>query len=178
MPRNVELKAVLPDPAAAAARARELAGEPHEILRQEDTYFRVPHGRLKLRRRWSVGGDGEDERELPSELIAYHRPDSTEAKASDYAVLALPPGTKLAEVLALAAGVDAVVEKLRTVFLYRNVRIHLDEVRGLGSFLEFEAVLDERCDEAAAHALLAELEAWFDIRPEHRRAGSYREMVV
>ena len=34
-----------------------------------------------------------------------------------------------------------VVEKKRRLFLYKNSRIHLDEVRGLGTFIEFEVLV-------------------------------------
>jgi len=33
------------------------------------------------------------------------------------------------------------VSKRREIYLWHNVRIHLDAVTGLGSFVEFEAVL-------------------------------------
>ena len=35
------------------------------------------------------------------------------------------------------------VEKTRQVWLWENVRIHLDHVKGLGQFVELEAVTEE-----------------------------------
>jgi adenylate cyclase, class 2 len=49
-----------------------------------------------------------------------------------------PGGT--AEALADALGVRTVVEKRRRLIVWRNVRIHLDEVARLGRFVELEAV--------------------------------------
>jgi predicted adenylyl cyclase CyaB len=54
--------------------------------------------------------------------------------------------------LAAALGVRGVVRKRREIHHYHNVRIHLDDVEGLGTFVEFEAVLSPHNDEAAAHA--------------------------
>ena len=47
--RNIELKARCPDPDAAREAARRLGAEFAGVLEQRDTYFVVPHGRLKLR---------------------------------------------------------------------------------------------------------------------------------
>ena len=41
-------------------------------------------------------------------------------------------------------GFHKIIEKNRNIYLYQNVRIHLDEVNKLGNFLEFEAVMDEK----------------------------------
>jgi adenylate cyclase class IV len=177
MPRNIELKAVLADPAAALARARTLAGPSRSVERQRDTYFEVPRGRLKLRRRWIQPEGGGPEKEQPAELIGYQRPDDREAAASDYRIVPFPPGSPIDEVLAVALGTDAVVEKTRRVFLHDGVRIHLDDVTGLGSFLELEAIVDDGCDDEDARAKVARLRAHFGIREEDLLAASYRELV-
>lgn len=46
--------------------------------------------------------------------------------------------TSLKEVLAGALGVSGSVKKTRYLFLYHQTRIHIDEVVGLGSFVELE----------------------------------------
>ena len=52
MPRNVEIKASVADPAALLKRAGELSGESDGGLKieQRDTFFNAANGRLKLRR--------------------------------------------------------------------------------------------------------------------------------
>ncbi|EEC10230.1 adenylate cyclase, putative, partial [Ixodes scapularis] len=52
---NVEIKARLSD-RDALLRCLEPMAEKHTVLRQKDTFFRVAHGRLKLRR--STEADG------------------------------------------------------------------------------------------------------------------------
>ncbi len=71
-----------------------------------------------------------------------------------------------------------VVAKRREIFLHRNVRIHLDEVSGLDTFLEFEAVLDPSIDDAAGRAQVAALQAEFDIAPSDVLAASYSDLLL
>lgn len=125
--RNLEIKAHCRDLARIRTRLRELGAERSEILRQTDTYYHVASGRLKLR-------------EMPDrcELIAYDRPDQTGPKPSDYEVVPVEEPVGLAGVLARALGVRIRVCKLRELWLRNGDRIHLDEVDGLGSFIELE----------------------------------------
>ncbi len=56
------------------------------------------------------------------------------------------------------------------------MRIHLDEVVGLGNFLEFEAVLGPELDDAAGRAQLEQLLEAFAIDPADLLSGSYGDM--
>ena len=49
MPRNIEIKARIDSIEALLPRARAVAGTEPELIAQDDTFFNVPHGRLKLR---------------------------------------------------------------------------------------------------------------------------------
>lgn len=131
MPRNVELKARLRDPQGVRARALALSDGPPAVLTQTDTFFACPQGRLKLR----DFGDGT------GELIHYRRPDRTGPKTSDYLICRTGDPAPLLAVLTRALGVECVVRKRRELLLRGDTRIHLDEVEGLGSFLELEVVL-------------------------------------
>ena len=165
--RNIELKARLADYAAAqqvaAAIATKRLGTQHQI----DTYFHCHHGRLKLRQ---IDG-------LRAELVWYARADEEGPKPSDYQLVPLQNPETLKAALAAALGIRAVVEKRREIFLYHSVRIHLDDVVGLGRFLEFEAVLGPETDETAGRALLDSLMRHFAISPADLLANSYGEMV-
>jgi predicted adenylyl cyclase CyaB len=166
MPRNIELKARLPSLEAARETAQRLATRRLGLLHQVDTYFHALHGRLKLRQ---IDGRA-------AELIAYHRGDATEARASDYTIAPISNPETLKQALAAALGVRVVVDKTREVFLYHNVRIHLDQVRELGTFLEFEAVLDDKIDDAAGRAQVEWLCGQFDILPADHVACSYADL--
>ena len=73
-------------------------------------------------------------------------------------------------------GIQVVVRKTRQLFLWENVRIHLDEVEGLGRFLEFEAVLEEGQEEADGYAQLKRLRSEFGIDDDDVVGGSYSDL--
>lgn len=97
--------------------------------RQLDTYFRVPKGRLKLR-----------EGRLENFLIAYRRPDKEGPKHSSVRLYPTRAEDGLGAVLGNCLPVWVQVEKTRRIYWADNVKIHLDEVTGLGRFLEIEAI--------------------------------------
>ena len=49
------------------------------------------------------------------------------------------PSSVLKEVLNKAMGVKTRVDKQREIYFIRNIKIHLDDVTGLGTFVEIEA---------------------------------------
>jgi predicted adenylyl cyclase CyaB len=168
--RNIELKARLADVTAARAVAQRLATAYLGVENQRDTYFNCPRGRLKLR---EIQGK-------TSQLIAYERADKANAKQSDYRLIELADANtscKLRELLAAVLGVTVVVQKTREIFLHRNVRIHLDVVAGLGSFIEFEAVVGGEIDDDAGRAQVAWLQQQFGIESGDLLARSYSDML-
>jgi predicted adenylyl cyclase CyaB len=166
MARNIELKARCRDLAAAEEVCRRLGAERQWVRRQVDTYFRVPDGRLKLREEQPGGAT----------LVRYHRPDQAAARESQYELTPVDePATKLAE-LAARHGVAARVEKTRTLYLLDTIRIHLDRVAGLGTFIEFEAVMGEGRGDAATRARLRDLRGAFGIVDDDLVECSYADM--
>jgi predicted adenylyl cyclase CyaB len=151
MARNVEIKAAVPDLAPLADALRRLGAAPGGEGRQEDTFFPCPAGRLKLRRLSESSG----------ELIHYARADDRGPRESRYLRVATSEPDRLRAALAAAYGVSGVVLKRRTVYLVGRTRVHLDDVEGLGRFLELEVVLgDAEPAEAGvreARALMAAL---------------------
>lgn len=99
-------------------------------------------------------------------------------RASDYWIVSVAEPATLKAALTAALGVLVVIEKEREVFLFRNVRIHLDRVASLGEFLEFEAVLSPKDDEQEAAALVSELAKRLSIGPAHRVEGSYSDLLL
>jgi homotetrameric cytidine deaminase len=128
---NVELKARDANPDATAARCQALGAVDHGELRQRDTYFAGRHGRLKLR----------EEDETAAELIAYRRPDAAEPEESAFIRAPAAEPALLREALDAALGETVVVTKRRRLFVWEHVRIHLDDVEGLGTFVELEAMV-------------------------------------
>lgn len=165
--RNVELKARLPSLTDAQAMATNLSGGPPLVEHQVDTYFGCRTGRLKLR---EIGA-------ARAQLIAYSRPDQFDAKLSRYLLVDVADGPALKQLLAESLGVETIVRKTREIYFFRNVRIHLDQVEGLGAFLEFEAVLSDgmKVDEGAA--LVDELSRRFNIQSADRIDLSYGDLA-
>ena len=74
---NIELKARCDGMNAARYGAEAVGAIRTALLEQTDTYFRVPHGRLKLR----------EIRGQESELIWYERADRAEARSSRFRIV-------------------------------------------------------------------------------------------
>lgn len=125
---NIEIKAKCFHPEKVEAFLLSAGAAFVGLDHQKDTYFQVPSGRLKLRQ-----GD------IENTLIFYNRPDQEGPKQSDFYLSKMTDGTAAGQLLAKALGVKVVVEKSRKIFYLANVKFHLDEVPGLGSFVEIEA---------------------------------------
>ncbi len=167
--RNLELKAQDVDPERSLKICERLQVEDKGTLLQKDTYFAVPRGRLKLRR--EVGA--------PAHLIAYERSDLPGQRESRYRVVEIGDASELDEALAGVLGVTAVVSKERRLFLFEGVRIHLDRVDGLGSFIELEGVAapGER-DLARLEVTLARLRNSLGIDEADLIGESYCDLVL
>ncbi len=153
MPTNIEIKARVADPARKRVLAEQLAGMPATILHQEDTFFPCARGRLKLRQLSEDRG----------ELIAYQRADIAGTKQSDYLIYRTDDPTGLRATLASALGTGVVVTKTRRLFLVGQTRVHLDEVAGLGSFLELEVVLADGQSPDEGHRIAREIMAALEV---------------
>ncbi len=156
------------DLAEARRRAERLATGRVGVDHQVDTYFATRSGRLKLRESSLSGG----------QLVPYLRADRAGPRRSDYRILPVedPSGTKrlLSEIL----GVECVVEKEREILLHENVRVHLDRVKGLGDFLELEAVFDGSADrEAEQESRVAFLLEELGVRDEDLVPVSYENLI-
>ena len=167
MPANVEIKARVHRPEQLRSRALQVADSQPEIIRQRDTFYQVPEGRLKLR----------DFRDGTGQLIWYRRPDTAGPKVSDYAISPSEDPTGLAALLAGALPVIGVVTKTRTLLLAGRTRIHIDEVEQLGWFMELEVVLAEGENagdgEAEAFRLMTDL----GIGEEDLIEGAYLDLL-
>lgn len=163
MPVNIEIKARVPHPATLETRVREVADAGPHTFSQHDLFFACPNGRLKLRR----FADGQ------AELIHYHRADASGPKPSTYQRVPVPDPEALASLLTAAYGGMGEVRKTRTLYFVGRTRIHLDEVAGLGAFVELEVVLAPEESPADAHLEAQTLMNRLGILPEHLVEGAY-----
>lgn len=162
--RNVEIKSRTAGFAQAERACQRIGAAFQGRIHQTDTYFKAVRGRLKLR----VCNPGE------KYLIFYERPDDKGPKVSDYLMVKVQDGME--ELLGSALEVIAQVKKTRSLYLWRNVRIHLDQVDDLGEFIEFEAVQAEGMNETDEYGKVEYLMRMFGITEEALLASSYLEM--
>ncbi|MDA8130350.1 MAG: class IV adenylate cyclase [Elusimicrobia bacterium] len=165
MPVNVEIKARATDWAEQVRRGLALADRTERLF-QDDTFFNCANGRLKLRRERGAG----------ARLIFYRRAGLKGPKTSDYVLLPVRDGASALKRLTRALGAVKRVLKKRLVCHAGRTRIHFDEVRGLGRFIELEVVLRQGESAAAGRREAARLMRALGIRRADLLAGAYADM--
>ena len=129
--RNVEIKALVNDFDTVHALVANIADSGPIDTLQEDTFFNYRKGRLKLRK--FSDSDGE--------LIYYDRENNSEPTECNYTIVKTSEPDAIGKVLGESLGVRGVIRKRRTLYTTGQTRIHLDDVDGLGKFIELEVVL-------------------------------------
>jgi len=167
MATNIEIKARVDDFEALKARAESLSDQPLAVIPQEDTFFNIAKGRLKLR---ALAPDR-------GYLIYYERPDQDGPKRSDYHLAETRDPENLKTALSLALGVRGVVRKTRYLYMVGQTRIHLDDVEGLGNFMELEVVLKEGQSDAEGQAIAEDLMRRLEVREEALLEGAYMDLI-
>lgn len=165
---NVEIKARCDNPGLIRNYLKQNKADFRGIDEQVDTYFSVSNGRLKLR-----------EGNIENNLIYYQRENQSGPKQSHFDLVKIPDAAGLKAVLAKSIGIKVVVKKIREIYFIDNVKFHLDEVPGLGSFAEIEASnihadlsreqLQEQCDFYIKE---------FGIKPDDLLQFSYSDMLL
>jgi adenylate cyclase len=167
LPANIEIKARARDFDEIRRRAEALSDTSVDVLRQEDIFFNTPRGRLKLRILAADRG----------QLIYYTRPDQEGPKRSDYRISLTTEPENLKHVLELAYGIRGLVRKTRYLYLAGQTRVHLDDVEGLGQFMELEVVLQEGQSDAEGQAIAEGLMASLGVEKSDLIEGAYIDLL-
>lgn len=167
MPLNIEIKARVKDPDRFRRSALEMS-DCRDTLRQEDTFFMCPRGRLKLRS--FANGIGE--------LIYYERPDEFGPKCSRYWISETREPESLLLTLSNALGVLGVVRKNRELFLVGQTRIHLDNVENLGVFAELEVLMKEGQTIESGQTIAEDLMRRLGINENDLIDGAYIDLIA
>ena len=162
---NIEIKARANNLASLEIVAKKLATTHLGLDHQIDTYFQTKEGRFKLRESTLKG----------AYLIPYLRPDVSGPKKSDYAMIPVDDGQKIKELFSKILGPLKVIKKTRDIYLINNIRVHLDNVENLGTFLEFEAVYENPQDEASERSKVHDLLNQFGIKESDLITHSYSD---
>jgi adenylate cyclase class 2 len=165
--RNVEVKARLADVDGARALVAGLGAVFVWTDEQVDRYYELDGGRrLKLR---TCG-------RAAAQLIRYDRPETSGIRASDYEITPVRDDAAAACLVPKTPPL-VTVRKRRELWQLENVRIHLDEVDGLGTFLELEAIVDGAYDERACTRAVERLLAALDLRAADCIRASYSDLL-
>lgn len=167
MAANIEIKARVEDFEGLKARAEALSDLPVAVVPQEDTFFNTRKGRLKLRVLSSDRGY----------LIYYERPNQDGPKRSDYHLAETREPENLKTALSLAIGIRGVVRKTRYLYMVGQTRIHLDDVEGLGYFMELEVVMRENQSDEDGQAIAEDLMRRLEVREEALLEGAYMDLI-
>ena len=166
MERNVEFKPRVPDFPSLRNRVESICEVEPEVIIQEDTFFNVPKGRLKLRCS-----------DRKAELIYYERENSVGPGESRYLRSSSSNPDSLLDLLSAALGIRGVVRKKRTLFRKGQIRIHLDQVEDLGEFLEIEVVLKSEQTLSQGKEIALKIMERLDLEPEHLTSDAYIDLL-
>ncbi len=166
--RNIELKAIDPDPAGSLEVCRALGARDEGVLWQRDSYFNVSTGGLKLR----------EQQPGQAHLIQFERAEEPQQRESRYRIIETDDPQTLLAALTAALGVNVAVTKHRRLFLWQNIRIHLDDVECLGTFIELEAVAPAGSDLRHEYALVEQLRDAFSITDDHLSVKGYAQQLI
>ena len=165
---NIEIKAKCKDLNIMRTKLKELNADFKGEDRQIDTYFNCPYGRLKLR-----SGN------IENSLIFYSRDNILGPKESDVALSEVGKDHQIKEVLTKAYGVMSEVDKKREIYFIDNVKFHLDEVKGLGTFVEVEAI--DHSGVVSKDILLSQCQKYIEllgIREDDLMGKSYSDLLM
>jgi predicted adenylyl cyclase CyaB len=167
MPANIEIKARARDFNAIRSRAAALSEALEQVIPQVDSFFFTNQGRLKLR---ELGRER-------AQLIHYERPDQGGPKRSDYHIFETGDPENLKTVLSLALGIRGTIRKTRYLYLVGQTRVHLDDVEGIGQFMELEVVLNPDQTDAEGQAIAEDLMSKLGVDKSDLLKGAYIDLI-
>ncbi|CAH1642031.1 unnamed protein product [Spodoptera littoralis] len=171
--RNVEIKAKITDYENICKVANELSGGPPTIIKQDDTFYNVQEGRLKMR----IYADSA------ATLVRYDRDDVEGPKLSNYELLDFTVNESekaklLDEMLKKCLGVRGRVVKERKLYMVGQTRVHIDTVQDLGDFMELEVVLRPEQTLEEGQGIAQELRTKLGVKEEDLIDCAYVDMLL
>ena len=166
--RTQEIKALCKNHEEVRNRVLSLNARYLGCDHQIDHYFKIRRGRLKLR-------NGSIEKNL----IHYQRPNRKGPKLSAVKLYPVHEPEKLDALLSSALETLVIVDKQREIYFIANIKIHLDRVKDLGSFLEIEAIDEDNrfSDEELWHQCQRLMDL-LKISPGDLIHNSYSDMLL
>jgi predicted adenylyl cyclase CyaB len=128
----LELKAKVKSLPIVRLKLSDLSAHHIGTFHQIDTYYNIHKGRLKLR---------EIKGEKRAELIFYDRENITGLKKSQVMIVEIQKPESFKLLCQRALTIRIVIEKKREIYKLKGTQIHLDCVKDLGTYIEFERVI-------------------------------------
>jgi adenylate cyclase class 2 len=167
--KMVELKARVNDLDFLRKRLSSLDAKYFGTFQQKDIYFRVPEGRLKLREVKGVN---------TLELIYYERENIAGPKSDEAFTLRVQEPQELKKILRKILTPLTIVEKVREIYQFNGTQIHLDAVKKLGKFIEFERpISDDQQNLEKDRLILEKLMKKLKIDPKNLESLSYSDIL-
>jgi len=167
--KMVELKARVDDHEVLRKKLSTLGAQYSGTFQQTDLYFRVPEGRLKLR---------EVKDSNITELIYYKRENIAGPKNDDVFILRIQEAEELKMILKKILTPLKVIEKVREIYQYKGTQIHLDTVKKLGKFIEFERKTNNYSHTTKKdHQILEKLMSQLEIPSNNLEVLSYSDFT-
>jgi len=165
MAKNLEIKVKIPSFTPFLAILNKKGIKQKEVLHQKDIYYKTGNVRLKLRI------ENENER-----AIYYSRAEAGGTdRFSDYELLEISSGNGESFFNKLFTP-EIIVEKERILYIIGDTRIHLDNVKKLGTFLELETVVTR--DENSAKEEFNKIVNWLDLNSYEEYRNSYSDLMA
>ncbi len=166
--KNFELKVKCKDHISDLKAVNVLGAKYQGILKQRDVYFNLKPGRLKLR---SINNNKH-------QLIYYKRQNRAGARFSNYYISEITHPKRARKILKEIYGIKTIVSKTRKLYLWQNVRIHIDTVSKLGKFIEFEIVCKTQKEEKESSSKMNILKKAFNITQDNIIKFSYSDLLL
>jgi len=137
-------------------------------LAQADTYFLLGEKRLKIR-----------EEKTKNEIIYYERKMKKGTRESVYHRVSIPQNSVnfLKIIFGFIFGTKVIVIKKRDLYIYKNTRIHLDNVDNLGKFIELETVVFDDTKNESYRKEHEEVKTKLLLANYPAIAGSYSDLL-
>ncbi|MFW9922512.1 MAG: class IV adenylate cyclase [Candidatus Thorarchaeota archaeon] len=164
---DVEIKARCENHDFIRAKLKELGARLYGYDKQTDIYFNSENGRLKLRKG-----------EIEGALVYYERENIKGIKPSNFSLFKPENPEQLEEILRKALGVKVEVVKKREMYFYDNVKFNIDEVEGLGNFIEIEAMTEDPNEIDYLKILVRDYLLLFQINETDIQSLSYSDLLL
>lgn len=165
MPLNLEIKVPVKNLKKFIAIVEKEGGEKIYSSRQVDVYYKLKYGRLKVR-----NSSGE------KSIIFYRRIEHGSERWSDFEVMKVENPEEWINFFDKFLIRLVVVDKHRTLYHFKNTRIHFDKVKGLGNFIELETKVVNGMQKARKE--FQQMLELLKLNPEEQILNSYSDLIL